>query len=471
MKKTLAALVAVLIAAAPAGAAEWLPLGPRALGMGGAGVALAQGPLASYWNPAALGRPTMDSYGIQIPVTAHAGLTGDVIAGANDLKNVQSACPGGADCTPGNITKALNELNHPGNGARIDVGTGANLKIGKFALFVDGFADVGAVPSIDTVNTSTRSTDSTYVGKNTSALILKGARIVEGGIGYGHELPFVPGLYLGGNLKIMNAQVGYASQQIITSNNGNSDILSNFKNGAKTSSNFGVDAGALWDLHRTFDWMPLHPRVGLVGRNLNDPKFDLPAAALAAGETGKYSVNPQVRFGASISPFHWWNIAADVDMTRNLTPVDNVATRNFGVGTEVNVFNRSWINIPLRVGLSKNLAESASGTMFSAGAGLNFLHFMIDASGSVSPKTIDTQTQGQSTKIPRELAAAVQLSLLFGGSEQSDSSPSSAASAAPAAPPAAPASVAPPQPTPAQVQQVQQDADKAQKELDQQKPQ
>lgn len=41
-------LLAVLFAASPALALEWHVKGPRALGMGGAGVALAQGPLASY---------------------------------------------------------------------------------------------------------------------------------------------------------------------------------------------------------------------------------------------------------------------------------------------------------------------------------------------------------------------------------------------------------------------------------------
>jgi F plasmid transfer operon, TraF, protein len=465
MKKTLAALVAALIAA-PAGATAWLPLGARAVGMGGAGVALAQGPLASYWNPAALGRPTMDSYGLQIPVTVHAGLTGPVIAGAKDLKYANDNCGSlsATDCNAA-INKALSELDHPGNGARIGVGGGPNFKIGKFALFVNGFADVGAVPSIDLKDNAQGT-----IGSNTSALILKGARVVEAGIGYGHELPFLPGLYVGGNLKVMNAQVGYSSQTVINnSDNGNSNILSNFKNNAQTSSNIGIDAGVLWDVNRTFGWMPLHPRVGLTGRDLNNPTFKQPA-----GVGGSYALNPQLRMGASISPFHWWNVAADLDLTNNLTPVDGISSREFALGTEVNVFNRSWINIPLRVGLSKNLAESASGTMFSAGAGLNFLHFMIDASGSVSPKTIETQTQGQTTKIPREVTAAIQLSFLFGGSDQETASrsaeQSSAAPAAQTAPPA-PQTVAPPAPTPGQVQQVKQDADKAQKELDRQKPQ
>jgi hypothetical protein len=337
----------------------------------------------------------------------------------------------------------------------VDAGTGANLKIGKLALFADGFLAIGAVPRVDTANNTTLT-----VQNNTSKLIVKGARVLEFGAGYGHELPFAPGVYLGGNLKLMQAQVGYADYYILQNNNNTQNIVDDIKNGAKTSATLGVDAGALWDIHRTFDAVPLHPKLGLVGRNLNNPKFKQAANAVADGVTGKFAMNPQVRAGLSLTPFHWWNIAADMDLTRNLTPVDNVASRQFGLGTEINVFNRSWINIPVRVGLSRNLAETGSGTMLSAGAGLNFLHFMIDASGSVSPKRIDTQSVGESKKIPRELAAALQISVLFGGSE--DKEPSSE----PAAMPPAPAAPAAAQPTTEQTDKVKADADKAQKELD-----
>ncbi len=469
MKKTLGLLaVASLICAAPAGATEWTALGPRALGMGGAGVALAQGPIASYWNPAALGRATENSYGFQLPVTGHAGLTGSVYEGAKDLSDLQNACAAGdaTKCTQGNLLAALDKLNQPGDGLRADIGAGANFKIGKLALFADGFLDMGAIPRADTTHVAT--TDFGTNPNNTSKLIVKGARVLEFGAGYGHELPFARGVYLGGNLKLMQAQVGYADYAIFQNNNNQTNIVDNLKNGAKTSATFGVDLGALWDVNRTFASVPLHPRLGLVGRNLNNPKFKQADAAVADGVTGKFAMNPQVRAGLSLSPFHWWNLAADLDLTRNLTPVDNVASRQLGVGTEINVFNRSWINIPLRVGLSRNLAETGSGTMIGAGAGLNFLHFMIDVSGSVSPKRIDTQSVGQSKKIPRELAAAVQISLLFGGSE--DNAPAETpADAPPAAPAAAPAPAAPAAaqtPTPAQTEKVKADAEKAQQELD-----
>ena len=57
--KLISAALALLLAAssaAPAGAVPFHVMGPRALGMGGAQVAIAQGPLASYWHPAGVGQ-------------------------------------------------------------------------------------------------------------------------------------------------------------------------------------------------------------------------------------------------------------------------------------------------------------------------------------------------------------------------------------------------------------------------------
>jgi hypothetical protein len=410
--KSTALLLAVLLAAAPARALEWHTMGPRALGMGGAGVAATQGPIASYWNPAALGRATSNAYGVQIPFGVHAALTGSVVEGAKNLKELKDACASGGTCTNAQIADALDKLNDPGNGLRVDAGVGLNVKVGKLALFTNGYLDMGAVPQVDTANRTT-----VTIANNTSKLIVKGANITEFGAGYGHEIPPLPGLYLGGNLKLISANVGYADYAIISNNNDQGNIVSALKNGAKRSANFGVDLAALWDLDRSFGDVPLKPRFGLIGRNLNNPSFRQPDAAVAAGATSKFKINPQVRFGASIQPFNWWTIAADADLTRNLTPVDRVASRQLGIGSEFNVFNRDWINIPLRVGLMRNTAETSAGTVITAGAGLNFLHVMFDISAAVSNRRVTTQSANKETKIPREVGLAAQLSVLFGGAD------------------------------------------------------
>ncbi len=457
MNKLFAVFAALLISL-PASAVEWNVLGARALGMGGAGVAVPQGPSDNYWNPANLGSAESKS-GFAVPVGVHFGITGSVLEGANDLDELSKRSAASISATE--ITTALGKLGASGNGVRADAGVGLNLKIKKVSVFLNGFAFMGALPQVDLVNVTANDIANKV---NNSKLVVKGANVSEIGVGYGHELPFAEGVFLGGNLKVMSAKVGYADAFILREDQEFGDLLDKMKSGARSSSNFGVDLGALWDLERTFDGMPLRPRLGLTGRNLNNPSFKQPAAATAAGYGDKFRVNPQARFGAAISPFNWWHIATDLDMTKNLTTVDGVASRQWGLGTEVNVFNRSWINIPLRAGFQRNLADGRSGTMLTLGTGVNLAHFHVDASFALSPKKVRTQSTGKTEEFPREAAVGLNIGLLFGGQREDEPRARPSPSSEPAPlfdPKAAPA---PGEPT--STQKVKEAMDKAQRELD-----
>ena len=459
MKKPVSAALALLLAG-PAAALEWQNLGPRALGMGGAGVALPQGPLSSYWNPASLGSASNPS-GAQLPVHAHAALSGDVIEGANDLEQIAKNPTAYANA---DLTRALNKINQSGSGLRVDAAFAPSAKVKKFAAFALASAHFGAVPFADFANTNLN----TLQTQNNSKLTLKGIQLLEIGGGYGDELPFAPGLFVGGNLKVLQGSVGYADLFVARSDSELGDLFDRFKAGAKTSTNFGVDLGALWDLQRSFEEVPMRPRLGLVGRNLNNPKFSQPSAGAAAG-LGKFAVNPQARLGASLSPFDWWHIATDLDLTRNLTPVDGRPSRQFSLGTEVNVFNRSWINVPLRAGLLRNIAD-ASKTQFTLGSGVRLAAFVFDASVAWSPKKIRTQSEGKNESFPAEAAFGASLSLLFGGHEEESprGAPAPAVEDIPA-PPAREWKMAPPpaaQDQPAPTKQVKDAAEKAHQSLD-----
>ena len=85
-----AALVPALAAAARA--EEWVPVGPSAIGQGGAGVAAAEGPGMTYWNPALPGLGKMEgpfdlgsSFGLGLDFSASLSAEGDVVKQADEV--------------------------------------------------------------------------------------------------------------------------------------------------------------------------------------------------------------------------------------------------------------------------------------------------------------------------------------------------------------------------------------------------
>ncbi|MHB2025534.1 MAG: conjugal transfer protein TraF [Elusimicrobiota bacterium] len=415
MKKTAIFLMASLAISAllanTSFAVEWQSFGPRAMGMGGAGIAMAQGPIASYWNPAGLGQVENPS-GLEIPVGAQASVNGSLIQGVKDLNQLNQACAANpltcgftsAGAANTAINNTLNELG--AGGANLNGGVGLDLKLGRLVLFANDLFYAGEGASIDYADNT-----ATTIKNNTSTAYINGISMTEIGLGYGHELPWVPGLSVGANLKAIVGMTGYGSVGIVNSTKPSFSQSNNTRESVEP----GLDLGALWDLNRLVGWLPFRPRVGITARNINDPSFKQPLAATNGDlVSNTLSVGRQVRAGAAVSPFHWWNIAADADLTRNYTVLGQ-PSREIALGTEINVFNRPWINIPLRAGISENTALSGTGPQWSLGAGLNFLHIIVDAAATIGQNQVVIQSQGKNQSFPSTLGGMIQLSVLFGG--------------------------------------------------------
>jgi len=495
-----------------ANAEQWKTLGTRPMGMGGAFVAIAQGPIAQYWNPAGLAISSSKTVsGLEIPVTAGIEMTGDIMKNASEigdmasqLSAVQSAQETGAAITPAQAAdfvktmSLLSAMNDEGKGAMVELAGGANFKFSKVAISVNNFTTVGLNPYIDTTNlnlgiggtdlgltftdvsipagyntavtnltaalnqldngtpnaisnllcsggtcgglitsnadlaaalahyatspdqlTQVANVISQYSNtaapvvtgalsggnytNNTSNLTLDAGSFTEIAFGYGKFMKFLDGLSLGGNVKMINGRMASSTFQFMQ-NSDTGDAFKNMLEDSKSSWAPAVDFGALWDVNKKYPKMPLNPKVGLVIRNINSPKFDRPEAV-----GGTYKLDRQARLGFSLQPARFWNLALDLDVTKNKTAVDGFDSRQLAFGTEINIVNKKYFNIPLRGGLMKNIAEKSSKMAYTLGTGVNLLYMHFDVAAAVS----SDRTTLDDKKIPTRATVSASFGLLF----------------------------------------------------------
>jgi len=184
-----------------------------------------------------------------------------------------------------------------------------------------------------------------------------------------------------------------------------SDLLDDARDNYEDSTAFGVDLAALY---RVGDL-----RIGIVGRNLNRPKFDVKRYTYDfvnnqynSPTSDEITEEPQVRAGIAYKPLPILTLAADYDLTENDTTVSNdYKSRNIAVGAELDLLKF----LKLRAGMYKNLSESDMGNIYTAGLGLNLYLFNLDAGVSWASEkaTIDDEDY------PKEVRGEVALSMLF----------------------------------------------------------
>ena len=208
-------------------------------------------------------------------------------------------------------------------------------------------------------------------------LDIKGLAVLEVPVGYGHEFKTKIGsLSVGGSLKYMYGET-FAKQINIDDNDIEKDLDKNKKN----SSAFGVDIGLLYEPV----FLP-KARIGLVGKNLTSPKFNL-----SNGDS--ITIDPQVRAGLAYDILDSLEFAMDMDLTSNKTLVDDLKSQMIGGG--LNWHPVSWAS--LRGGLQKDIGSS-SALVYTAGLSFGLKWFQIDIAGQYSSKTNTIQDES----IPEE---------------------------------------------------------------------
>jgi hypothetical protein len=345
-----------LIVPVQAMALEFVSVGPRATGMGGAGVAITTDALATYWNPAGLAMTQTLDVRIQ-----GGGQVIDRLGIADAVHDLESFNPNDPN-TAANLAKAqdiANQINKPGATVSVNGSAGLYIKghLGEHAFGVN-ISDVATGGAFVSTPVTVTQTPSTVLLTGAMALPAFEARQVA----FSYAYAFSDKMFSFGVTGKLIQGAAYSGNTTLTGGTYVS-IRDNF--GKPTlSTAFGIDVGAIY---RPSSWL----RFGVVAKDLNQPTFDTPGA-------GELKLSPQVRGGLAINPYSSLTLTADVDVTSNKTLVPGIKSQVLSLGAEQTIFSEF---LSFRLGGFKNMQDASTPFTPTAGLGLRIYAFRIDVGG------------------------------------------------------------------------------------------
>jgi hypothetical protein len=355
--RAVAILVGLMIPA-QAMALEFVAVGPRAIGMGGAGVAVTTDALATYWNPAGLAMTqTVD---IRFQGSGQVIDRLGIADAVHDLENFAPTDPNAA----AKAQDIANRINRPGATVSINGSAGLYIKghLGEHAFGIN-ISDVATGGGF--VRESGRvvcKPDPSCVGvvslNGTMALLGLEARQAA----FSYAYAFADKTFsLGVTGKIIQG-AAYSGSTTLT---GGTDVSVTDNFGKPTlSTAFGIDVGAIY---RPSSWL----RFAVVAKDINQPTFN-------ASGGGELKLEPQFRGGMAVNPYSSLTLTADVDATANKTFVPGVKSQVLSLGAEQTILSEF---LSFRVGGFKNMKDTNTPFTPTAGLGLRIFAFRMDVGG------------------------------------------------------------------------------------------
>ena len=345
--------VILSLAATPAMAVEFVVVGPRAAGMGGAGVAVTTDAYATYWNPAGLAM--VKSLDVRLQVTTQGT---DRLGIANALDELNDFNPTDGQAKAQSIA---NEINRPG--ATISAVGSAGLYVkGHFGEHAFGFnvsdvATSGAFVSSPLVVSTPGPGNMTIKGQ----MALRGLEARQAAFSYAYAFADKR-LSVGVTGKLIQG-AAYNNPAVPLQSGVDPNLMDNFGR-AEISTSYGIDLGAMY---RPSSWL----KFGVVGKDINQPTFDAPGGI-------QYKLTPQVRGGVAVNPWSTMTITADMDITSNQTLVPGLKSQVLSLGMEQTILSEF---LSFRVGTYKNVRDAGSIFTPTAGLGLRIYSFRLDVAG------------------------------------------------------------------------------------------
>lgn len=339
-------------------ATEFVIVGPRAMGMGGAGVAVTTNALAIYWNPAGLAMTQTVDIRIQGGGLAidRLGL-GDAL---NDLEKFNTS-----DTSPANLVRAQSIADRVNrSGAAVSVNGSAGLYVkGHLGEHAFGFNASDVATGGGFVSIPVQASQPGGPGTPISAagqMALRGLEVRQ--LAFSYAYAFSDKTFsIGITAKVIQG----ASYNGFTDLQSGSGVSTTDHFGKPTiSTTYGIDLGAIY---RPSSWF----RLGIVAKDINKPILD------AAGG-GELKLDPQVRIGVAFNPYSTLTLTADVDVTANKTFVPGVKNQLLSLGLEQTILSEF---LSFRIGTFKNMQDASTPFVPTAGLGIRWFNFRADAGG------------------------------------------------------------------------------------------
>ncbi|MGQ0694847.1 MAG: conjugal transfer protein TraF [Nitrospiraceae bacterium] len=336
-------------------AVEFVMVGPRATGMGGAGVAVTTDALATYWNPAGLAMTqTVD---IRIQGSGQAIDRLDLRDAIDDLENFNTNDPSPAN--KANAENIRDRINQPGATASFNGSAGFYLK-GRFGDHAFGFNVSDVATGGGFVRTPVKVVPGVSAINLTGTMTLPGLEARQLAFSYAYAFAEKT-VSIGVTAKIIQG-AAYSGTMTLQGGKGVS-ITDNFGK-ATISTNFGIDVGAIY---RPASWL----RLGVVAKDINHPTFDAPGG-------GELELEPQVRGGVAVNPYSTLTLTVDVDATANKTLLPGIKSQVVSLGAEQTILSEF---LSFRIGTFKNVKDAATPFTPTAGLGLRIYSFRADVGG------------------------------------------------------------------------------------------
>jgi hypothetical protein len=352
----------ILINASSVSAVEFAIVGPRAMGMGGAGVAVTTDALATYWNPAGLAMQQSVDIRFQASVQAVDRL--GIVNTIDDINSISTT--GTVPELIANQARLQGLLDRLNSGSVSAVGAAGVYFKGYFGDHAFGFnvSDVATggqfTPTPLTATCNPDCVTPTSIGVS-GQMTVRGLEARQAAFSYAYAFSDRT-FSIGATAKIIQGVAYSAGVSVIGSESGlgfTSDLGK-----PEISTAIGIDAGAIY---RPSPWL----RLGVVGKDLNQPTFDAPGGQ-------EFKLLPQVRGGVAVNPYESLTIAFDGDITSNKTLVPGIKSRVLSLGAEQTLPAEF---ISLRVGALKNVEDAKSIITPTAGFGLRLFALRMDFGG------------------------------------------------------------------------------------------